>query len=238
VHAGSLNGSELSHKGNREIALQVQSDQMYAYLADMFQRDWPNRAYLPLLYQEYVGRAGHVLISELFYDPFGLDEAEFVEIANPIGFPFNIGGYSLGDAVSPLDFEDVRAFPSNVILPGHGVIVVARNGAGFRDHFGFLPDYEFENSLAEVPDMIDLPAWGDPAAAFQLGNSGDEVILRDGSGAIVDAVVYGPDSQFALPACDLIEAGNSLERFPYWRDSNDCQADFRSRFPPGPGMLP
>jgi hypothetical protein len=39
IHVGSLNGSEQSSKGNRELALQVQSNEAYAYLADMFQRD-------------------------------------------------------------------------------------------------------------------------------------------------------------------------------------------------------
>ncbi len=40
VHVGSLNGSEGSAKVNRELALQVQSDAAYQYLAAMFERDW------------------------------------------------------------------------------------------------------------------------------------------------------------------------------------------------------
>jgi hypothetical protein len=40
VHVGSLNGSEGSAKANREVALQVQSDAAYQYLAAMFERDW------------------------------------------------------------------------------------------------------------------------------------------------------------------------------------------------------
>ncbi len=40
VHVGSLNGSEGSAKVNRELALQVQSDAAYSYLAAVFESDW------------------------------------------------------------------------------------------------------------------------------------------------------------------------------------------------------
>jgi cardiolipin synthase len=40
VHVGSLNGSEIAAKVNRELALQVQSDEVYQYLAEMFWKDW------------------------------------------------------------------------------------------------------------------------------------------------------------------------------------------------------
>ena len=52
VHVGSLNGGEASNKVNREVALQVQSDAAYAYLAGMFEQDWAmtvSSVYLPLL---------------------------------------------------------------------------------------------------------------------------------------------------------------------------------------------
>ncbi len=38
--AGSLNGGEVSAKLNREVALLVGSDEVYAYLADVFWYDW------------------------------------------------------------------------------------------------------------------------------------------------------------------------------------------------------
>ena len=37
---GSLNGGEVSAKLNREMALLVGSDEVYAYLADVFWYDW------------------------------------------------------------------------------------------------------------------------------------------------------------------------------------------------------
>ncbi len=40
VHVGSLNGTEVSHKLNRELALQFRSQDAYAYLASAFAWDW------------------------------------------------------------------------------------------------------------------------------------------------------------------------------------------------------
>lgn len=40
VHVGSINGSEAANKINREVALQVQSDAAYTYLANVFELDW------------------------------------------------------------------------------------------------------------------------------------------------------------------------------------------------------
>ncbi len=40
VHVGSLNGTEVSHKLNRELALQFRSQDAYAYLAWVFGWDW------------------------------------------------------------------------------------------------------------------------------------------------------------------------------------------------------
>ena len=42
VHVGSLNGSETSHKINRELALQFHSPPIYDYLARTWQWDWDN----------------------------------------------------------------------------------------------------------------------------------------------------------------------------------------------------
>ncbi len=40
THLGSINGSEASSKANRELAIQVQSDAVYGYLAPVFWIDW------------------------------------------------------------------------------------------------------------------------------------------------------------------------------------------------------
>ncbi|MCA9918535.1 MAG: lamin tail domain-containing protein [Anaerolineales bacterium] len=239
LHVGSLNGSEQSSKGNRELALQVQSNAAYTYLAEMFQRDWGATIYLPVVLANYIGPATHVLISEVLYDPFGQDDAEFIELVNPTGATIDLGNYSLGDAVNRTDFEDVRRFPAGTLLaPGNTLVVATAATAFFAEH-GTNPDFEILNTSASVPNLIDDVTWGDPAALLQLANSGDEVILRGPSGQVVDVVTYGTGSYPGVVACPLVTASNySLERFPYNRDTDNCQTDFREWPFPNPGALP
>ncbi|HQF71896.1 MAG TPA: phospholipase D-like domain-containing protein, partial [Promineifilum sp.] len=141
VHVGSLNGTELSHKANRELAVQVWSDGAYAYLARVFAGDMTNRLYLPLALAGAQGAADHLLISEVVYDPPGPDEAEFVELVNPTGAPIDLTGYALGDAVSALDFEDMRHFPPGAVLPAGGVAVVALSAAAFQAEYDVTPQF-------------------------------------------------------------------------------------------------
>jgi phosphatidylserine/phosphatidylglycerophosphate/cardiolipin synthase-like enzyme len=238
VHVGSLNGTELSYKGNREVAIHVQSDGAYAYLAAMFERDMPHTQFMPMVVRDFRGPADHLLITEVFYDPPGLDDKEFIEIGNPLPVAVSLGGYSIGDAVRPEDYEDVRVFPPEAVLAPGEVLIVTFSATAFQAEFGFWPDFEIVNSTAEVPDLIDETGWGQPEALLQLGNSGDEVILRRGSAA-VDVVVYGDGAYSDLVACPLLEPPNrTLERFPYWRDSDGCPTDFRGWPFPSPGQLP
>ncbi len=239
LHVGSLNGSEQSSKGNRELALQVQSDAAYAYLAEMFATDWPEFVYLPLVLSSYVGPAPTVLISEVLYDPFGADDAEFVELVNPTAFTIDLSQFSLGDAVNVSDFEDVRRFPGGTLLLPGETLVVAFTATGFEAAFGVKPDFEIVGTDTAVPDLIDDPKWGDPAALLQLANGGDEVILRNASDQAVDVVTYGSGSFPGVVGCGLVSTANhSLERYPYWKDTDDCAADFRDWPLPNPGVLP
>lgn len=239
VHVGSWNGTEQSSKGNREVALQVQSNQAYAYLAAMFEKDWPRTIYLPLFLADYQQPVDYLLISEFLYNPNGPDDAEFVEIVNPGNTAVSLANYSLSDAVNPTDFEDLRRFPPGTTLGPGQVLVVALTATGFEAEFGRLPDFEMVETNTAVANLIDDPAWGDPNAFFQLGNSGDEVILRNPQGVIVDAVAYGSGAIPGVIGCDLLPGPNqSYERFPYDQDRNSCPVDFRPWLFPNPGELP
>ncbi len=239
AYIGSINGSELSHKGNREIGLILTSTGVYDLLEAMFEYDWPKRNYLPLIYNQYIAPANHVLVSEVLYDPSGREEAEFIELVNPTLTTIDLSGFSLGDAVDRKDFEDVRRFPSGSILPPNGIFVVALTASGFRAEFGYDPDFEIVNSLNEVPDLIDDPTWGHPAALLRLGNQGDEIILRNPDDQIVDGIAYGSGHLPGTVACSTVIGSNySLERVPYWRDTDNCPFDFREWPFPNPGWLP
>ena len=177
VHVGSINGTELSSKGNRELALQVRSNEAFTYLANLFMGDTPRAIYLPLAMRHFRGTVNRLLISEIAYDTPGPDEAEFVELVNATGAPIDLTGYALGDAVLATDFEARRFFPPGTIIAARRPLVVTLSAVAFRAQFGATPDLEIVDSDPLVPDMIDDPTWGDPEALFQLGNSGDEVVL-------------------------------------------------------------
>lgn len=238
IHIGSINGTETSNKANRELALQVQSDGAYALLADMFSRDWPYRVYLPVILNNFIGPAGHPLISEVLYDSPGVDDAEFIELVNPTGSTIDLSNFSLGDAVNPTDFEDVRRFPPGTMLAPRTALVIATTATGFFTEFGKNPDFEILNTNAAVPSMIDDPNWGSTNTYLQLGNAGDEVILRDPNNQVIDVVTYGSGSYPGVTACPLITLLNaSLERNPFWRDTDDCSVDFFENAFPSPGVL-
>jgi cardiolipin synthase A/B len=237
VHAGSLNGTEQAHKNNRELAVQVQSDELHSYLRELFVVDWPHRVYLPYVPARTVGPPPHVLISEVVYDPPGSDAAEFIELVNPLGYPFDISNWRIGDAVLPSDYEDVRRFPEGTWIAPHSTLVIAFSAADFQAQYGRLPDFEIVDTDPRVPDLPDDPDWGDPTAILQLGNNGDEILLRDPAGRVVDALAYGSGSHPQVVSCPLIPTGHSLERYPYWHDSDDCPADFRDWPLPNPGEL-
>ena len=238
VHLGSINGSEQSSKGNREVALQVQSNGAFDYLRQMFLEDFPVIVYLPLLMKDFEGRAQHPLITEVLVDTAGIEDlGEFIEIANPTNQPIDISGWSVGDAQNLDDFEDVRIFPEGTVLQPRGVVVVAYHGLAVFEQFGFMPDFEILNSSDDIPGMIDDPRYH-PDFLLRLANGGDEVFLRDTEDNIIDVINWGNSPyQSTVPAPAPGAHDTSLERFPYWNDSDNNVNDLRLNFP-NPGQLP
>jgi len=247
VHVGSINGSETSHKLNRELALQVRSRAAYDYLAQVFAYDWGQATppvYLPLILRGYVGPARHLLISEVLYDPSGADDLgrEWVEIYNPTGQAVDLSGYKLGDAAEPGQYEGMYRFPDGAAIAPGQVIVVAQQAEDFHARYYAWPDYEIpidpNRDDPNVPNLLRYDAWGSEGE-FMLSNGGDEVLLLGPDDTPVDVVVYGAGSYpDVMPHPGVSDADHSLERYPAWRDTDDCARDFRDRTPPTPGMVP
>ncbi len=244
-HVGSINGSEASSKVNREIAVQVESQQLYAALSRVFETDWHLSApiFLPLIMRDYTPPpppADHVVVSEVLYDPSGGTDTgrEWIELHNPTGGAMDISGWSLGDAINDGEYGAGRYwFPSNTILPPGGVIVIAQQAADvtFKPNFEFLIDPNRNDPT--VPDMLPAGNWS--GFGLALGNAGDHVILRNAAGQVVDVVVWGNSSYpGTLPHPGVIASDHSLERRPASRDTDDCAADFFDRTPPTPGSVP
>jgi phosphatidylserine/phosphatidylglycerophosphate/cardiolipin synthase-like enzyme len=243
VHVGSINGSEVSSKVNRELALQVRSLGAYRFLSKVFEYDWahsggPFETRLPILRNQYVPESDHVVISELVFKVSGADEAgEWIELYNPTAEAIDVSGWRLGDAVHQEDYERCYAFPAGTILPPGETLVVAHRAAAYQDASypsKPVPDYEWRDSN-QVPNLI-RTTWGE--GELMLGNAGDEVLLLDASQGVVDVMVYGngvyPGTASFGDVSEVFN-GNSLERRPANRDSDDCSRDFRVRYAPDPG---
>ncbi len=194
--------------------------------------------YLPMLRYAYQGPAGYVLVSEILYNPDGLDQdQEWVELTNPTPYAADLSGWMLGDAVNTTDFEALYLFPVGAFLGAGDRMVVAINGARFFAEYNFYPDFELQSVTPEVPDMIRHPGWG--TGVLQLGNAGDELLLLNAAAWPVDVVAWGVGRYPGVVSHPgLLPDGHSLERYPAWRDTDDCSQDFRDWPYPNPGWLP
>jgi hypothetical protein len=230
VHAGSINGGEASSKVNRELALQVQSDEAYEYLQAVFDYDWRAATppvYLPAVFKgmESPPVANHLLISEVYY-AVG-QEREWVKILNPTSRPVDLSGYKVGDAQGRHAFEGMYQFPPGTMLGPREVLAVASTSTGFREDNQYQrPDLDIFGTDGSVLDMLRYAPWGE--GDWHLGNDGDQVLLLEGSDTPVDVVAFGTGAYPGVVAHPGVSVyAHSLERHPARYDTDDCIVDFR-----------
>lgn len=140
-----------------------------------------------------------LVITEIMYNPpeSGNDSLEFIEIYNNDVISVDLEGYYLANAV---DFT----FPALTMDPGD-FMVVAIDSVAFLEFFG-VTAYQFDGAL---------------------GNSGEEILLYNNYGMLVDSVMYddaepwptepdgfGPSLRFCDPGLD-----NSIP--DYWTVSEE-----------------
>jgi hypothetical protein len=111
---------------------------------------------------------GDVIINEFFPDPtplIGLPEVEFVEIFNKSNKIFNLTGWKIGDASSD------GTITEGWLLPG---------------------EYKVLTATASIPLFTNTTALG--VTSFpSLNNAGDDVVLIDTYGQIIDKLTYTDD---------------------------------------------
>ena len=111
---------------------------------------------------------GDVIINEFFPDPtpvIGLPEVEFVEIYNKSNKIFNLSGWKMGDASSN------GTITEGWLLPG---------------------EYKVLTATANIPLFTTTTAIG--VTSFpSLNNAGDDVVLSDNFGKIVDKLTFTDD---------------------------------------------
>jgi len=103
---------------------------------------------------------------------------EFVEIGNPRPESTNVSGWALTDR------EGTATFPLDSILPAGGRLLVTRNATSYAE---------------DTLEAADFSMWPGDARqmegdALRLADAGDEVLLIDPSGAVVDAYAWGDSS--------------------------------------------
>ncbi|MFZ1686068.1 MAG: lamin tail domain-containing protein [Flavobacteriales bacterium] len=147
-----------------------------------------------------------VVINEIMADPspvVGLPDAEFVEILNTTASSsFDLGGWTFTDG------STTGVLPAFTLTPGMYAIIVDDATAGLF------------SGVANVIVVTSFPS---------MNNDGDPLALRDGGGALIDAVTY--DLGWYNDAAKE-EGGWSLEQKNYnaqcsgadnWTASNDAQ---------------
>ncbi len=182
------------------------------------------------------------LISEVLYDGTiaGTEGDEFVELRNPGSMTLDLTGYRIGDEETMGGNEGMYYFPAGTIIPVGECLVVAKNAAQFRERFGFDPDLEMRvtgsdyQDTPSVPNMVRDTGWG--SGGWALANDGDEVLLLDPPGQMVDAISYEDGNGAAVGVTGHIAADEplSLQRVGT-TDSNDMQMDFMID-DPNPGV--
>ena len=176
-----------------------------------------------------------ILLTEVYPNPPGEEsEREWIEVVNVGTAVLDLSDIKVGDEESIGEKEGMLRFPKGAELQPGQVIVVAQTAVGFRALFGVNPDYEVQDSDANVPDMRRFALWalGDLA----LANDGDEVLLVNGRNRIIDSINYGDQTTFFSPAIQLPFEGQSIERIPANCDS-DTAADWQTQEIPTPGEV-
>ncbi|GAA5523353.1 lamin tail domain-containing protein [Aliifodinibius salicampi] len=110
--------------------------------------------------------SGGVFINEFMPDP--PDEySEYIELYNPTSYSFNIQGWTINDNTGNLKTITTERY----ILPPESFIVVAPDQR-LLNHY---------NNIPIIPISNRFPA---------LNNSGDNIVLRDSSGTLLDSLQY------------------------------------------------
>lgn len=189
-------------------------------------------------------RAG-LLISEVVFNEAGSDTTgEWIEIYNTGPDAIDLTNYKIGDeevANPPLPAESggMWKFPAGATIPAYGVQVIAVSGTKFTSLYPSapLPTYEVTSTLPGVADMINYTTWSPTGTAINMANGGDQVLLLDGTDAIVDMISWGNTTFAFNPAMPTSADGAGQQRILPYVDTNSA-SDWQVSNPPTPGSVP
>jgi hypothetical protein len=170
------------------------------------------------------GIANHVVISEVYVDAInesGTNRSEFVELYNPTDTAKSLAGWTLSDREGTITLSGT--------IYAHKFYLVGMKGYN---------DYK-DNTTWPNADIVS------DAYLLQLANGGDEVILNNSAGEVVDTVGWGTATTNETINADKPGENESLQRKvnatinestsygPAW-DTNNNSADFFIQTNPNP----
>lgn len=143
---------------------------------------------------------GDVIINEFFCDPspqVGLANAEFVEIYNRSNKVFDVSGWQLADASS------TGTVQSGILLPDSYIVLSSTSNI---------------DSFVVATGVTSFPS---------LNNSGDNIVLRDMNGIILDSITYDlswykdPSKEDGGYTIERINPNDPCSDADNWAASND-----------------
>ena len=203
-------------------------------------------------------------VSEVYYDATGDDPSnEFVEVYNPAQYLAYLDGMLLGDETDLGETEGIYQFPGTALtgttyVVQSGAYVVVAVDAMTYDSDKDFPDHYWANwETAGGTDNPAIPNLTRVAGSYDiaLGNSGDNMVLRDGSvtgtqalsNTVVDGMNYENGGGDIAPADPLVadggtnpsaNTGYAVQRDPTRTnpDTNNSTTDFEPDAVPTPGF--
>lgn len=157
-----------------------------------------------------------LLITEVRYNAQSNPAGEFIEIYNHFDFSVAIGSWILTDG------EDSYRIPNDAVISSKKVKIFARDSTTLTEEMedlgitGFTVDYVYAGSSSNL----------------RLAITGDEVILKDSSDTIMDAVAWGSGSVSGYTShSGGANKEESLQRIPANANTKNAQNDFVNALP-------
>ncbi|MBI2075808.1 MAG: lamin tail domain-containing protein [Candidatus Aenigmarchaeota archaeon] len=130
---------------------------------------------------------GHVMLSEVFYDPLGNEaKEEWIKLYNPTGTPIDLANWTISDN------SGIWKFPA-VVIRSASNLTIARNFTAFQSMTSCSPDVS--------------------GLTRSLNNDGDQLFLNDTNGDVIDFVAWEGGFNNTYPAWNTSAMeGKSLRR--------------------------
>ena len=165
-----------------------------------------------------------LLINEVLYNPVEDDKYnEWIELYNPTNNSIDVNNWTIEDNNSQDTIEgDNINGNGSTIIPPNGYAILADKGTKVYENFSIPADV--------VKLCVD-----DYSIGNSLGNTEDKLILKNATGAIVDAIEWGSDYS-DVPGSPIpnVNQGHSIARYTNI-DTDNTLADFYDEDNPTPG---